>query len=69
MLAFFLPAMCARKTDTTRAPRPGEENGKAYHFVTVPQFEDLIKQVGHTLSSSILYEANIADMGSICRFA
>ncbi|EJU03786.1 guanylate kinase [Dacryopinax primogenitus] len=27
---------------TTRAPRSGEEDGKAYHFVTKEKFEDLI---------------------------
>lgn len=27
---------------TTRAPRPGEENGVAYHFVSVDEFQQLI---------------------------
>lgn len=27
---------------TTRAPRRGEENGKHYHFVSVPEFERMI---------------------------
>ncbi len=27
---------------TTRAPRPGEENGRAYHFVDVPAFQAMI---------------------------
>lgn len=27
---------------TTRAPRPGEENGKAYHFVSIAEFQDMI---------------------------
>ncbi|GAA5216296.1 guanylate kinase [Corallincola platygyrae] len=27
---------------TTRAPRPGEENGKHYHFVSVEEFKSLI---------------------------
>ena len=31
--------------DTTRKPRPGEENGVAYHFVTRDQFTDLVNQV------------------------
>jgi guanylate kinase len=26
---------------TTRPPRPGEENGKQYHFVDVPTFKKL----------------------------
>lgn len=29
---------------TTRQPRPGEENGVHYHFVSVEEFEDLIAQ-------------------------
>lgn len=29
---------------TTRAPRPGEENGAHYHFVAVDQFQQLIKE-------------------------
>ncbi len=29
---------------TTRAPRPGEENGVHYHFVSVEDFENLIEQ-------------------------
>lgn len=32
--------------DTTRAPRPGEVDGKAYHFVTKESFLDLVKQGG-----------------------
>lgn len=27
---------------TTRAPRPGEENGREYHFVSEPQFQAMI---------------------------
>lgn len=29
---------------TTRAPRPGETDGKHYHFVSVSQFEEMIEQ-------------------------
>ena len=29
---------------TTRAPRRGEENGKHYHFVSVPEFERMIEE-------------------------
>ena len=29
---------------TTRAPRRGEENGKHYHFVSVPEFECMIEE-------------------------
>lgn len=31
---------------TTRNPRPGEQNGVHYHFVTVSEFEKLIEQDG-----------------------
>ena len=31
---------------TTRKPRPGEENGVSYHFLTVAEFEALQKQDG-----------------------
>ncbi|CUA67152.1 Guanylate kinase [Rhizoctonia solani] len=31
---------------TTRSPRPGEVNGKAYHFVTKSAFEELVNQGG-----------------------
>jgi len=29
---------------TTRAPRPGEQDGREYHFVTRKAFDDLVKQ-------------------------
>lgn len=28
---------------TTRSPRPGEENGREYFFLTESQFEDMIR--------------------------
>jgi guanylate kinase len=31
---------------TTRKPRAGEENGREYHFVTIPEFEALIAVSG-----------------------
>lgn len=37
-------AMQVSVSHTTRAPRPGEENGVHYHFVDRAAFEDLIKQ-------------------------
>jgi guanylate kinase len=30
--------------DTSRNPRPGETNGKEYHFVTRGEFENLISE-------------------------
>jgi len=29
---------------TTRAPRPGEQNGREYHFADVPQFKAMIER-------------------------
>lgn len=29
---------------TTRAPRPGEENGVNYHFIDVPAFEEMVAE-------------------------
>lgn len=29
---------------TTRGPRPGEQNGREYHFITDPEFDRLIEQ-------------------------
>ena len=31
-------------TDTTRAPRPGEEDGKQYYFVTRDKFKQLLEE-------------------------
>ena len=31
---------------TTRPPRPGEENGREYHFVDVPAFLEMIDRGG-----------------------
>jgi len=45
-------------TDTTRKPRPGEVNGKQYHFVTPQRFEDLIHDgafIEHAEFSGNLY--------------
>lgn len=39
---------------TTRAPRPGEENGREYHFVTVEQFEAM-KDRGEFLESALVH--------------
>lgn len=33
-------------TATTRAPRPGEQNGSSYYFFTVPEFEKLRDENG-----------------------
>ncbi|QRV92558.1 guanylate kinase [Ceratobasidium sp. AG-Ba] len=47
---------------TTRSPRPGEVNGKAYHFVTKDEFMDLVKQGGfaeYTTSYDTLYGTSV----------
>lgn len=45
-------------TDTTRAPREGESNGKDYHFVSPPSFRSLLQEGGfieHAEFSGNLY--------------
>lgn len=39
---------------TTRAPRPGEDNGREYHFVTVEEFEAM-KDRGEFLESALVH--------------
>jgi guanylate kinase len=39
---------------TTRPPRPGEENGREYHFVTREAFEDMIRE-GEFLEHAEVY--------------
>lgn len=39
---------------TTRAPRPGEENGREYHFVTFEEFEAM-KARGEFLESALVH--------------
>jgi guanylate kinase len=36
---------------TTRAPRPGERNGREYHFVDLPAFEAMLER-GEFLESA-----------------
>ncbi len=36
------PGICLSISTTTRAPRPGEQDGREYHFVDVPVFLDRI---------------------------
>jgi guanylate kinase len=43
---------------TTRSPRPGEEEGKAYYFVTVSHFQSLLSQnalIEHTFFNGNCY--------------
>jgi guanylate kinase len=39
---------------TTRAPRPGEENGRDYHFVSSEEFERM-QRAGEFLESAVIY--------------
>ena len=39
---------------TTRPPRPGEMNGREYHFVSVPEFERMLK-ASEFLESAVIY--------------
>lgn len=48
------PAIKLSISHTTRAPRPGEENGREYHFVTVQEFEAM-KARGDFLESALVH--------------
>ena len=48
------PVMKLSVSYTTRAPRPGEVDGRDYHFVTVPEFERML-EAGEFLESAIIY--------------
>lgn len=60
---------------TTRSPRPGEVDGKDYHFVTREVFEELIKDDklieyneynGNYYGTSVTDYENVAEAGKIC---
>jgi len=48
------PGMRLSVSYTTRPPRPGEVHGRAYHFVTLPEFERLI-ETGEFLENAVIY--------------
>lgn len=48
------PSIKLSISHTTRAPRPGEENGREYHFVTVEEFEAM-KARGDFLESALVH--------------
>ncbi|KZW00029.1 guanylate kinase [Exidia glandulosa HHB12029] len=57
-----------RTADTTRNPRPGEEDGKAYHFVTRNRFLDLVGQgafIEHAEFGGNLYGTTIAAVRAV----
>ncbi|CAG8455717.1 2177_t:CDS:2 [Ambispora leptoticha] len=60
---------------TTRKPRPGEEDGKNYHFITRDQFNQLIKEnafiehaefSGNLYGTSVKAVRDVEDTGKIC---
>ncbi|CAG8601709.1 3832_t:CDS:2 [Ambispora gerdemannii] len=60
---------------TTRKPRPGEEDGKSYHFVTRDQFGQLINEnafiehaefSGNLYGTSVKAVRDVEDSGKIC---
>ena len=48
------PSIKLSISHTTRSPRPGEENGREYHFVTVEEFEAM-KARGDFLESALVH--------------
>lgn len=62
-----LLTLCAH-ADTTRNPRPGEEDGKAYHFVTRQNFLDLVSNgafIEHAEFGGNLYGTTIAAVRAV----
>ncbi|KAJ3316137.1 hypothetical protein HDU76_002054 [Blyttiomyces sp. JEL0837] len=60
---------------TTRGPRPGEEDGKAYHFVTREKFVELLEAKafienaefsGNMYGTSFEAVKSVSDQGKIC---
>ncbi|KAG6889967.1 guanylate kinase [Termitomyces sp. T32_za158] len=53
---------------TTRSPRPGEANGKQYHFVTTQAFRELLQQsafIEHAEFSGNLYGTSFETVRSV----
>ncbi|KAG5653320.1 hypothetical protein H0H81_001060 [Sphagnurus paluster] len=53
---------------TTRSPRPGEEDGKQYHFVAIQRFKDLIQQnafIEHAEFSGNFYGTSFETVGQV----
>ena len=46
ILRGWYPTMHRVVTATTRPVRPGEENGKAYHFISRPEFDKILETGG-----------------------
>lgn len=64
---FFLLSLISC-LDTTRSPRPGEVDGKQYHFVTTQCFRELIQQsafIEHAEFSGNLYGTSFETVRSV----
>ncbi|MQQ07117.1 guanylate kinase [Epibacterium sp. SM1979] len=48
------PTICFSVSATTRKPRPGEEDGKDYHFSTVEDFKSAVKE-GEMLEHAFVF--------------
>ncbi|GKZ18855.1 hypothetical protein AbraIFM66951_001813 [Aspergillus brasiliensis] len=66
---------CFVRLDTTRAPRPGEQDGREYYFTTKEDFLDLVSKNGfiehaqfggNYYGTSVQAVKNIAEQGRIC---
>ena len=56
--------------DTTRAPRPGEQNGISYHFTSRESFKSLVDRDGfieHAEFSGNLYGSSVESVNDVTR--
>lgn len=63
------------RLDTTRAPRPGEQDGREYNFTTKEEFLKLVAEngfiehaqfSGNHYGTSVQAVKNVAEQGRIC---
>lgn len=62
------PVFLIASADTTRSPRPGESNGKDYHFVNVDDFKSLISDgafIEYAEFSGNFYGTSFATVDSV----
>jgi guanylate kinase len=61
--------------DTTRNPRPGEQNGREYHFIPQEEFLKLVEDgkfiehaqfSGNRYGTSVMAVNDVAEKGRIC---
>lgn len=71
----FLTSSIKIRIDTTRAPRPGEQDGREYHFTTRENFESMIADNqfvenaifgGNRYGTSFAAVADVAAKGRVC---